>query len=233
VALGGLARDLVAQVHPKDRCAAIARGGGVETRPDWVPRRASLLLAPEAPLFASKAPEHFHGCFVTSQGPILVESRRKWAPYGVDRFHALVKAGYYDDIRIHRAVADRWAQFGIHGRPQVAQTWRDRTIPDDPPRLSNTKGTLAYAFAEPGGRTTQLFFNLRDNSENLDSEPFVPIARVVWGVRAMDAIYTGYGESAGGGIRGGNQDPLFEGGNAYLDERFPDLDRIYRAVVLR
>jgi hypothetical protein len=28
---------------------------------------------------------------------------------------------------------------------------------------SNQRGTIAYAFAVPNGRTTQIFINLRDN----------------------------------------------------------------------
>ena len=39
------------------------------------------------------------------------------------------------------------------------------------------------------------------------------------------------GEQAGGGIRGGKQDSVFEGGNAFLDENYPELDRIYEATV--
>jgi hypothetical protein len=47
-----------------------------------------------------------------------------------------------------------------------------------------------------------------------------------------DALNAEYGENAGSGIRAGKQQPLFDGGNAYLDREFPNLDRIYRAVVI-
>ena len=49
----------------------------------------------------------------------------------------------------------------------------------------------------------------------------------------VDALNAEYGESAGGGIRGGKQDPVFAGGNAYLMREFPRLDWIERAVVAR
>jgi hypothetical protein len=40
-----------------------------------------------------------------------------------------------------------------------------------------------------------------------------------------------YGDSAGGGIRGGKQGPLFEQGNAWLEKNFPRLDFIRRATM--
>jgi homoserine O-acetyltransferase len=48
-----------------------------------------------------------------------------------------------------------------------------------------------------------------------------------------DALYAAYGERAGGGIRAGKQDPVFEGGNAYLRRDFPNLDYIKRATLAR
>jgi homoserine O-acetyltransferase len=75
-----------------------------------------------------------------------------------------------------------------------------------------------------------VFINLRDNRSTHDKE-FVPFARVVEGIEVADALYAEYGEKAGGGIRAGRQDPLFEGGNAYLTREFPRLDYIIRATV--
>ena len=66
-----------------------------------------------------------------------------------------------------------------------------------------------------------------------DAEPFVPFGRVVQGMEVADALYAEYGEKAGGGIRGGRQDKLFEEGNAYLDREFPLLDSIKRATIVR
>ena len=78
--------------------------------------------------------------------------------------------------------------------------WRTRTIPDDPRQLSNTRGTVAYAFKDPNGRTTQMFISLMDNAATHDAEPFVPFARVIEGMEVADALYVEHGESAGGGI---------------------------------
>ncbi len=189
------------------------------------------LLQPGSAEFQRPAPAVCRVRLDTTRGPIVLEMRREWAPHGVDRFYNLVRAGYYDDAAIFRVRAGVWAQFGIHGDPAVAQRWRTRTIPDDPRVLSNTRGTVAYAFKDPDGRTTQVFINLRDNSAKHDVEPFVPFARVVEGMEVADALYAGYAERAGGGIRAGKQDPVFEGGNAYLRRAFPDLDYIKRATL--
>jgi len=189
------------------------------------------LLQPGDAEFGGRAPEAFRVRLDTTQGPIVLEVRRAWAPHGVDRFHGLVRAGYYDDTAIFRVRAGVFAQFGIHGDPAIARRWRTSTIQDDPRVLSNTRGAVAYAFKDPNGRTTQVFINLRDNRAAFDVEPFVPFARVVEGMEVAEALYAGYGERAGGGIRAGKQDPVFEGGNAYLRRDFPNLDYIKRVTL--
>jgi homoserine O-acetyltransferase len=128
--------------------------------------------------------------------------------------------------------AGTWAQFGISADPHVATIWRTRTIPDDPRVVSNVRGTVAYAYKHPNGRTTQVFINLKDNASTHDSEPFVPFARLVEGMEAADALYSEYGEKAGGGIRGGKQDQLFAEGNAFFLREFPKLDYIRRAAIV-
>ena len=90
---------------------------------------------------------------------------------------------------------------------------------------------MAFAFAVPNGRSTQVFVNLADNAR-LDAEGFAPFGRVAEGMEVADALYAGYGESSGGGIRGGKQQPLFDGGNAWLDAHFPRLDSLLNARIL-
>jgi homoserine O-acetyltransferase len=192
----------------------------------------SALRHPESPEMNEEAPASFEVRLETTKGRIEIAVRRDWAPRGADRFYNLVRHGYYDGVRFHRVVAGRWAQFGINGDPEISTIWRERTMEDDPFVQSNERGTIAYAFAVPNGRTTQVFFNLRDNSETHDREPFVPFGRVVQGMDVVDALYSGYGEASGGGIRAGKQTPVFEKGNVYLDENFPRLDHILRAAVV-
>jgi homoserine O-acetyltransferase len=189
-----------------------------------------LLLRPDAPEFRAPAPERCLVRLETTKGNIDIEVTRAWAPLGADRFVNLVRHGYYNDTRIFRINPGRWAQVGIHGDPAIAQAWRTRTIPDDPFTTSNVRGTVAFAFAVPNGRTTQVFFNLRDNSETHDKEPFTPFGRVVAGMDLVDAFNAEHGEGPGG-IRAGKQDPFFDGGNAWLDRQFPRLDVIRRATI--
>jgi peptidyl-prolyl cis-trans isomerase A (cyclophilin A) len=178
------------------------------------------------------APPVSHVRLETTKGEVVLEVTRAWAPHGADRFLELVRARYYDDSRLFRVIQDRWAQFGIAGDPAVAQAWRTRTIPDDPfVQQSNVRGTVAFAFAVPNGRTTQVFINTRDNSATHDKEPFVPFGCVVQGLDVVDAWYSTYGETSGGGIRAGHQDAAFAGGNAFFDREFPHLDKIARATV--
>jgi homoserine O-acetyltransferase len=191
----------------------------------------SLLLLPDDPAMNQRAPEVALVRLETTKGLIRLELHRAWSPHGVDRFYNLVNHGFYDQAPVFRVRGGMWAQFGINGDPKIAQLWRNRTIPDDPRVESNVRGTVAFAFKEPNGRTTQVFINLRDNSANHDKEPFVPIARVIEGMDVADALYSGYGEESGGGIRAGRQDPLFQGGSKFLKEKFPLLDYIVKASV--
>jgi len=121
-----------------------------------------------------------------------------------------------------------FAQFGIPGDPRVAQAWRPATIPDDPPLKSNTRGTIAYAFTTANTRATQIFINLADN-RSYDTQGFAPFGMVISGMDVVGRLYSGYGETSGGGMRTGHQNALFAGGNAWLNRSFPRLDYIRQA----
>ena len=192
----------------------------------------SVLFTPDSPALRRTAPNLFRVVLKTSKGRVVLEIHRAWAPLGADRFYNLVRAGFYDDARFFRVIDGKWAQFGIPANPQIAQLWRTQTIPDDPPRESNVRGTIAFAFALRDGRTTQVFINLRDNSATHDGLGFVPFGRVIEGMDVVDALNSEYGESSGGGIRAGKQEQVFQGGNKYLNRYFPRLDYIEQAEVV-
>jgi peptidyl-prolyl cis-trans isomerase A (cyclophilin A) len=201
-------------------------------------RAALILLLCSASLSGERsrppeylAPPVFRVRLDTTKGPIVIAVHRGWAPRGADRFHELVTSRYFDDSRFFRVVKGQWAQFGIAGDPALATAWRSRRIPDDPPTQSNVRGRVAFAFKDPGGRTSQIYISLRDNSYQ-DAQGFVPFGEVVEGMNVADALNSEYGERSGGGIRAGQQQPLFDGGNVYLDREYPRLDRLLTARVI-
>src|SRR5436189_1800628 len=169
------------------------------------------LLHPDDPRFQTPAPDVCTVRLDTSKGVIDIRVTRAWSPKGADRFVNLVKAGYYDETRFFRVTPGKWAQFGINGTPAIAKAWRNQTIADDPFRESNVQGTVAFAFAVPNGRTTQVFINLQDNSASHDKEPFTPFGRIVEGMKVATDLNNEYQEGPGG-IRAGKQDAFFDGG---------------------
>jgi peptidyl-prolyl cis-trans isomerase A (cyclophilin A) len=198
--------------------------------PQGEPTRERLKTPDDAEI-NRRAPAMYRVRLETTKGNMTFEVQREWSPHGADRFYNLVRHGYYDDSPFFRARAKTWIQFGISSDPAVSTIWRTRTIPDDPRRVSNARGTVSYAFKDPNGRTTQMFINLADNSATHDGEPFVPFARVSDGMDVADALYVEHGDRAGGGIRGGKQDILFTEGNAFLRKNFPGIDYITRTIV--
>ena len=208
---------------------ALALGTAIAVRPAI---GQAILLRPSAPEFTEPAPAVCVVRLDTTQGEVVIEVTRAWAPQGADRFVNLARHGYYDGNRFFRIAPGRWVQFGIAGDPAVAQAWRGMNLRDDPFRESNVRGTVAFAFAVPQGRTSQIFVNMQDNSATHDKEPFVPFGRVVSGMDVLERLNRRHLEGPGG-IRAGRQDAFFQGGNAWLDREFPGLDLIRRAVVER
>lgn len=191
----------------------------------------AALRDPSNAYWTTRAPERFFVRFETTKGAFVIEVHRDWAPRGADRFYQLVQSGFFDDSRFYRVRAGYIVQFGIAGDPAIAQRWRDQRFPDDSVRHTNLRGVVAYAMTGPDTRTTQIYINLRDNTQ-LDAQGFSPIGEVVRGMDVVDALYAGYGETSGGGMRNGKQAPMFEEGNAYLDRNYPKLDHLRRAVVV-
>lgn len=171
------------------------------------------------------APDSFLVALATNRGRLVIAVHRAWAPRGSDRVYELVRARFYDGARFFRVIPGFVAQFGLPGDPRVGRVWSTRTIPDDPVRRPNSRGTVSFASAGPNTRTTQLFVNLADNAR-LDALGFAPIGRVVEGWAIAGALNGKYGEAP-------SQDAIRRQGNAYLTRAFPDLDYIQTARVVR
>ncbi|MHB1330194.1 MAG: peptidylprolyl isomerase, partial [Gemmatimonadales bacterium] len=103
------------------------------------------LLTPSPKDLARAAPDSFDVRVESSRGPFVIRARRDWSPAGVDRFHYLVRSGFYDETRFFRVVSGFVAQWGISGTPAVAAAWENRTLPDEPVKSSNLRGRISYA----------------------------------------------------------------------------------------
>ena len=182
------------------------------------------LKDPKSPEMNKTAPDEFDVEFKTSKGSFVVSVDRSLAPHGVDRFYNLVNAGFYSDCRFFRVMANFMAQFGFHGDPEVTAVWADATIPDDPIKGSNTRGTITFATRGANTRTTQLFINFVDNSR-LDGQGFAAFGSVTQGMEVVDSIHNGYGQKP-------SQQQIGRKGNAYLRKLFPEMDFIEYARVV-
>lgn len=133
--------------------------------------------------------------FTTNQGNIDVELFRDIAPLTVTNFLNYMNRGAYNGTFFHRSVRGFVIQAGgfrwANGAPGE--------IPSDPPirneyRTSNTRGTIAMAKlgSGPNTATNQWFFNLADNSANLNNQNggFTVFGRIVndAGLAVMDRI---------------------------------------------
>jgi homoserine O-acetyltransferase len=179
----------------------------------------------------AQAPAKYFARVETTKGTFVLEVNRDWASRGADRLYELIKAGYYDDTRFTRVVPNFIVQFGIARDSATNAKWKDATILDDSVKQSNVEGTFGFAMRKPNDRTTQIYISLTDNSR-LDTAGFSPVGRVVRGMDVVKSIYSGYGESSGGGVRAGKQAPLMNGGNAYVDREYPKLDKLLRITII-
>lgn len=178
---------------------------------------------------AEPVPRRFALSFHTTQGTMRFECPEGWSPLGAERLRELVRSGFFTDVAFFRVVEGFVAQFGISGDPAISAKWAEAVIEDDPVVASNLAGTLSYATAGPGTRTTQLFINLVDNPR-LDKHGFSPVCMTAdaESLEVARKLYSGYGDGPPFGT-GPDQDLITKEGNAYLEANFPKLDYLLSA----
>ncbi|WP_088323767.1 peptidylprolyl isomerase [Polaribacter tangerinus] len=179
-----------------------------------------------------KAPQTFKARFETTQGNVDIEAVREWSPKGVDRLYQLIKYGYYNDVAIFRVVPDFVAQFGIHNDSIINKSWQIG-IEDEPVVQKNDSMTLAFARGGVNSRSNQVFINLKNNYR-LDTltyagvRGFPVIAKVIKGSENVLKFYNGYGDKLGR-----KQDSITRFGNKFLKEKFPKVDFIKKAYLIK
>ncbi|WP_240928327.1 peptidylprolyl isomerase [Thalassoroseus pseudoceratinae] len=179
---------------------------------------------PAAPVAAG---DGFRVKFETTKGDFVIKVRPEWAPRGAERFRELVENGFYDGVKFFRVIPDFMVQFGMSGDPEVSKKWAENTIPDDPVKTSNQRGTVTFAkTGMPNSRTTQIFINYVDNSR-LDADGFAPFGVVVEGMDVVDSLNSQYG-----GAPSSFQPQIQAEGNEFLDQRFPGLDEVKKATII-
>jgi len=112
--------------------------------------------------------------FQTSQGNFKVNLFDQTTPETVTNFLNYVNSGYYTDTIVHRVVSDFVVQAGgykFEGDWPLTRLNANSAVINEPV-YSNVTGTIAMAKlgSDVNSATDQWFFNLSDNSGNLDSQ---------------------------------------------------------------
>ena len=131
--------------------------------------------------------------FETSQGKIKVNLYDIGTPKTVANFMQYVEEGSYNQTIIHRSVNNfiiQGGSFFLDG-DQLAQIETHGTVVNEPV-FSNVAGTIAMAKLgnSANSATSQWFFNLGDNSQNLDQQNggFTVFGRVISGLDVLQKI---------------------------------------------
>lgn len=134
--------------------------------------------------------------FDTNVGAIDVRLYEEATPLSVANFLSYVGTDSWDGTFVHRSVPGFVVQGGGFSlTPDIFNTTNVTTNPAvlNEPGISNLRGTLAYAKqgGDPNSATSQWFFNLSNNSANLDAQNggFTVFGRVVGtGMTVVDSI---------------------------------------------
>ena len=205
--------------------AGCGNGDSVDAANTDATERNKVLMDADSPEMKKQAPAAFMARFDTNKGAFVIAVERKLSPHGADRFYNLVRNGYFDGNKFFRVLPGFIVQWGMNGDPAINKIWSESRILDDPVQISNKKGTITFAKpGSPNARSTHLFINYADNN-NLDGQGFAPFGHVSEGMEVVEAINSEYKQAP-------NQGMIFEGGNAYLNEHYPNLDTILSAKIV-
>lgn len=135
----------------------------------------------------------------TAKGTIAIETYPEEAPKTVARVLELVKEGFYDGQRFHRAEPDFLIQIGDPASRDLSkQEWWGRAGSGKPigvaeitKKRRNLRGavSIAYPGSDPRGAESQFFVLLKDHPE-LDAH-YTVFGRVIEGMDVVDRIRRG------------------------------------------
>ena len=188
---------------------------------------------PDISILQLRAPEIFKAVFKTSKGDFIIEANRKWSPLGVDRLFQLISSGFYTNALFFRVEHDFVIQFGVASNEVANRFWDPKKLPDEPQTIKNTRGMIAFARGGKNNRCTQIFISTVDNPK-LDTvlragvKGYTPIARLINGMDILAKLNGQYGKRPAI-----VQDSLYKYGNAYFDQKFPGLDKILSAKIIK
>lgn len=130
--------------------------------------------------------------FTTNEGVIDIRLRGDVAPRNASNFLSYVNTARYDRTIFTRGINGFIVQGGAlqiqndgNQAADIEPTTQDPAIQDEARVLSNTRGTISIAKSGPNTVTNQFFFNLGNNSSNLDvTNPqngtfFTPFAQIL------------------------------------------------------
>ncbi len=178
--------------------------------------------------------------FRTTAGNIDVELYNQDKPVTVQNFIRYVKGGLYQNMFLHRCIPGFIVQGGGFGVTDPTSTnvfWPDGVyfVPTFGPitnefnvgrRLTNSFGTIAMAKSDgnPNSATSQWFFNLANNSANLDNQNggFTVFGRVVRGTNVLN-FFNSLDKAASIGL----VDMTNWVGNTFFGQTFSDLPVFY------
>lgn len=195
--------------------------------------KAQKLPADTVKILKIQAPEIFKAKFTTSQGDFVMLVTKAWSPAAADRLFQLINSGYYDNNMIFRATK-HYVQFGITDNPKLTRFWSKHPLPDEPVLQSNLDSMVSFASVGANGRSNQIFINLLnhpglDTSSFNGSKGFTPVAKIIEGMDVLRKFNTQYGDD----IMYKNHDSLFLKGSEFLNRKFPGLDKIIKAEIIK
>jgi peptidyl-prolyl cis-trans isomerase A (cyclophilin A) len=178
-----------------------------------------------------KSPEKFNVKFETTKGDFEVTIERKNSPLAADRFYQLVKTEYFTNVLLYRCVPNFVVQFGSLDE-ELDSLWSKHIILDEPVKLSNDTGTIAFARAGKNSRGTQLFINLKNNSR-LDTVSygetlgFPAFGFVRKGMENVYKLFNEYGDEPRKKLENLKENP-----EEFIKKNYPKLDYIKKAYLI-